>query len=215
MAVQIQAAKPGIVFTIGRAVLRPLLWLRYRPRVSGYEHVPESGPVLLASNHLAKADTILIPSFSPRKVQFLAKAGLFESPIGGWFFRHIGAVPVHRDVGSAAQAALQAGMAVLEAGQVFAVFPEGSRSLDGRLYRGHSGAAYLALATGATVIPVGLINNSLTAEIKFGAALDFSDLAELPGGKARAIATERIMSAIQSLTGQIRSDEYAAGSRDG
>lgn len=214
MAIQTQAARPGIVFTIGRAVLRPLLWLRYRPKVSGYEHVPETGPVLLASNHLAKADTILIPSFSPRKVQFLAKAGLFETPLGGWFFRHIGAVPVHRDIGSSAQIALQAGTAVLEAGQVFAVFPEGSRSLDGRLYRGHSGAAYMALATGATVIPVGLINSPGAAQIKFGAPLDFSDLAGLPGGKARTIATERIMSAIQELTGQVRTDEYAAGSRD-
>ena len=214
MAIQTRAAKPGIVFTIGRAVLRPLLWLRYRPKVSGVEHVPDTGAVLLASNHLAKADTILIPSFSPRKVQFLAKAALFETPIGGWFFRHIGAVPVHRDIGSAAQTALQAGVAVLEAGQVFAVFPEGSRSLDGRLYRGHSGAAYMALKTGATVIPVGLINKANAAEIKFGAPLDFSDLQGLPGGKARTIATERIMSAIQALTGQVRTEEYAAGSRD-
>ena len=218
------AARPGIVFTIGRAVLRPLLWLRFRPRVTGREHVPTHGPVLLASNHLSAVDTILIPSFSPRKVQFLAKASLFATPIGGWFFRHIGAIPVHREAGSAAQAALEAGTRVLAAGQVFAVFPEGSRSRDGRLYRGRSGAAFMALETGATVVPVGLIgiNRAIVdpatgkpspAEIRFGAPIDLSDLAALPGGRARREATERIMAAIQRLTGQELAGCYSEGGR--
>lgn len=218
------AARPGVVFTIGRAVLRPLLWLRFRPRVTGREHVPLHGPVLLTSNHLSAVDTILIPSFSPRKVQFLAKASLFATPIGGWFFRHIGAIPVHREAGSAAQAALEAGTRVLAAGQVFAVFPEGSRSRDGRLYRGRSGAAFMALETGATIVPVGLIgiNRSLVdaatgkppkAEIRFGTPIDLSDLAALPGGRARREATERIMAAIQQLTGQELADGYSEGGR--
>ena len=218
------AARPGIVFTIGRAVLRPLLWLHFRPRVTGREHVPAHGPVLLASNHLSAVDTILIPSFSPRKVQFLAKASLFAPPIGGWFFRHIGAIPVHREAGSAAQAALEAGTRVLAAGQVFAVFPEGSRSRDGRLYRGRSGAAFMALETGATVVPVGLIgiNRAIVdpatgkpspAEIRFGAPIALSDLAALPGGRARREATERIMAAIQQLTGQELAGGYSEGGR--
>ena len=218
------AARPGIVFTIGRAVLRPLLWLRFRPRVTGREHVPAHGPVLLASNHLSAVDTILIPSFSPRKVQFLAKASLFSTPIGGWFFRHIGAIPVHREAGSAAQAALEAGTRVLAAGQVFAVFPEGSRSRDGRLYRGRSGAAFMALETGATVVPVGLIgiNRAIVdpatgkpapPEIRVGAPIDLSDLAALPGGRARREATERIMAAIQQLTGQELAGGYSEGGR--
>ena len=218
------AARPGIVFTIGRAVLRPLLWLHFRPRVTGREHVPAHGPVLLASNHLSAVDTILIPSFSPRKVQFLAKASLFSTPIGGWFFRHIGAIPVHREAGSAAQGALEAGTRVLAAGQVFAVFPEGSRSRDGRLYRGRSGAAFMALETGATVVPVGLIgiNRAIVdpasgkpspAEIRFGAPIDLSDLAALPGGRARREATERIMAAIQQLTGQELAGGYSEGGR--
>ena len=218
------AARPGIVFTIGRAVLRPLLWLRFRPRVTGREHVPAHGPVLLASNHLSAVDTILIPSFSPRKVQFLAKASLFATPIGGWFFRHIGAIPVHREAGSAAQAALEAGTRVLAAGQVFAVFPEGSRSRDGRLYRGRSGAAFMALETGATVVPVGLIgiNRAIVdpatgkpspAEIRFGAPIALSDLAALPGGRARQEATERIMAAIQQLIGQELAGGYSEGGR--
>ncbi len=218
------AVSPGPVFTIGRAVLRPLLWLRFRPRVSGTAHIPKNGAVLLASNHLSGIDTILIPSCSPRKVQFLAKASLFAGPVRGWFFRQIGAIPVHREASSAAQDALAAGRNVLAAGQVFAVFPEGSRSRDGRLHRGRSGAAYLALETGATVVPVGLIgtNRKLVdprtgrvprVEVKFGPPVQLSDLTDLPAGRARREATERIMAAIHQLTGQERAEGYAEGGR--
>lgn len=217
-------ARPGPVFTIGRAVLRPLLRLRYRPRVTGRAHVPETGPVLLVSNHLSGLDTILIPSFSPRKVQFLAKASLFASRIGGWFFRGIGAVPVHREASQAAQDALDAGREVLAAGSVFAIFPEGSRSRDGRLHRGRAGAAWLALETGAAVVPVGLVGTNRRLRdaatgraprvaLRFGAPLDLSDLAALPGGRARREATERIMAAIQGLSGQERAEGYAEGGR--
>ncbi|GAA1794132.1 lysophospholipid acyltransferase family protein [Leucobacter iarius] len=218
------SARPGPVFFIGRAVLRPLLRLRFRPRVSGREHVPVAGPVLLASNHLSGLDTILIPSFAPRQVQFLAKESLFSSRIGGWFFRGIGAIPVHRSAGSAAQAALDAGRDVLAAGRVFAVFPEGSRSRDGRLYRGRGGAAWMALETGATVVPVGLIGTDRSlrdpatgraprVELRFGAPIPLDDLAGLPGGRARREATERIMAAIRELSGQEPADDYAAGGR--
>lgn len=216
----ISASPPGLVFIIGRAILRPLLRARYHPLVRGAAHVPQSGPVLLVSNHLSAADTILIPSFSPRKVQFLAKASLFSGSLRGWFFRQIGAIPVHREAGSAAQAALDAGREVLAAGHVFAVFPEGSRSPDGRLYRGRSGAAYLALETGAVVVPVGLIGTQRSTRapgtrtrIIYGPPVALNDLATLPGGRARSIATERIMAAIQALTDQERASEYASGGR--
>ena len=179
-------------------------------------HVPTQGPVFLASNHLSMLDAVLIPSFSPRKVQFLAKASLFSNRIGRWFFPRIGAIPVHREASSAAQAALETGRKVLAAGNVFAVFPEGSRSRNGRLYRGRTGAAWLALETGATVIPVGIIGTDRgragQISLRFGAPVDLSDLAELPSGRARKEATERIMAAIQSLTGQERADTYAPGS---
>lgn len=208
--------RPGPIFIIGRAILRPILRVRYRPTITGTEHVPSQGPVLLASNHLSMLDAILIPSFSPRKVQFLAKASLFSSRIGSWFFPRIGAIPVHREASSAAQAALEAGREVLAAGNVFAVFPEGSRSRDGRLYRGRSGAAWLALETGATVIPVGIIGTDRgragQISLHFGAPVVLSDLTALPSGQARREATERIMAAIQSLTGQERADVFAPGS---
>ena len=212
-------ARPGPVFTIGRAVLRPLLWLRFRPRVTGREHVPGTGAVLLASNHLSGLDTILIPTSAPRPVQFLAKASLFESRLGSWFFRGIGAIPVHRSASGAAQAALDAGREVLASGRVFAVFPEGSRSRDGRLARGRGGAAWLALETGATVVPVGLIGTDRRrpagggrpprVELRFGPPVPLGDLPGLPAGRARREATERIMRAIQQLSGQERSDDYA------
>lgn len=208
---------------LGRAILRPLLKLRFRPRVTGLEHIPSHGPVLLASNHLAKLDTILIPSLSTRQVRFLAKASLFRNRLAGWFMRQIGSVPVVRGLGSAASAALEAGREVLAAGEVFAVFPEGSRSRDGKLHRGRSGAAFLALETGAAVIPVGLIgtNRELRdpqsgrvprVEVHFGEAVSLEDLRELPGGAARREATQRIMSAIQRLSRQELADGFAEGS---
>lgn len=211
--------RPGPVYYIGRAALRPYLWLKFRPLVTGASNVPKTGAVLLASNHLSGFDTILIPTFAPRQVQFLAKASLFKSRLGGWFFRQIGAIPVHREASAAAQDALNTGRAVLESGSVFAVFPEGSRSRDGRLYRGRSGAAWLALETGATVVPVGLIGTNSKrpkgprCEIRFGEPLDFSDLAGMPGGRARREAIERIMAAIAGLTGQERASSYAEGGR--
>ena len=218
-------AKPGPVYVIGRAFLRPALWLRHRPRITGREHVPKHGPVLLASNHLASLDTILIPSFAPRRVQFLAKESLFRSRLGKWFFTSIGAIPVHREASSAAQGALDAGRKVLGAGSVFAVFPEGSRSRDGRLYRGRSGAAWLALETGATVVPIGLVGtNRALREVRtgkpprvaihYGPPVDLADLAGLPSGPARREATERIMAAIHALSGQELAGGYAEGGRD-
>lgn len=186
--------------------------------------MPEDGAVLLASNHLSGLDTILIPSFAPRQVQFLAKASLFHGRIGRWFFTSIGAIPVHRETSSAAQDALNLGRDVLAAGNVFAVFPEGSRSRDGRLYRGRGGAAWLALETGATVVPVGLVGTNRRLRdprtgqrqrvaIHYGPPIDLTDLAGLPAGRARREATERIMHAIHALTGQDRSEGYAEGGR--
>jgi len=219
-AAGVAPSRPSPVFLIGRAVLRPLLRLRFRPRVSGLDNIPGAGAVLLASNHLASLDTILIPSLSTRQVRFLAKASLFRTPLRGWFMRRIGSVPVMREAGSAANAALEAGRRVLAAGEVFAVFPEGSRSRDGRLYRGRSGAAFMALETGACVIPVGLVGTNRKmkdpatgraprVEVRFGCPVPLDDLAGLPAGRARREATARIMEAIRALSGQELADGFA------
>lgn len=224
-------SRPGWVYFLGRVVLRPLFWLLFRTRRTGHRDAPATGPVLLAANHLNSWDPVLIPVAAVRPVQFLTKASFFERSglLGGflrWFFTNIGAVPVLRAAGSEAQAALAAGSAILSAGSVFAVFPEGTRSRDGRLYKGRGGAAWMALETGAVVVPVGVVGTrdmkmfgwlkrgAVRPEVRFGQALDLSDLAGMPGGVARRIATDRIMDAIAELTGQERADEFNSSSTD-
>lgn len=225
------APRPGAIYFVGRVVLRPLFWLLYRPRIVGRDAIPERGPVLLASNHLASLDTVIIPTSATRPVQFLIKSSYFTRPgvVGRflrWFFTSIGGVPVYRATGRDARAALDAGSSILRAGSVFAVFPEGTRSRDGKLHQGHGGAAWMAHDTGAAVVPVGLIGTGTVKplshllpgrprlEVRFGAPLDLADLEGVPDGKARREITERMMAAIAELSGQERSGSVNASSRD-
>jgi 1-acyl-sn-glycerol-3-phosphate acyltransferase len=225
------APRPGAIYFIGRAVLRPLFWLLYRPRIVGRDNIPERGPVLLASNHLAALDTVIIPTAAARPVQFLIKSSYFTGRgvlgrFSRWFFTSIGGVPVYRATGRDARAALDAGSGILRAGSVFAVFPEGTRSRDGKLHEGHGGAAWMARDTGAAVVPVGLIGTGTAKplghllpgrprlEVHFARPLDLSDLAGVPDGKARRVITERTMAAIARLSGQERSGSVNSTSRD-
>ena len=225
------APRPGAIYFLGRAVLRPLFWVMYRPRVVGRGNVPPRGPVLLASNHLASLDTVIIPTSASRPVQFLIKSSYFtRSGLLGrfmrWFFTSIGGVPVYRATGRDARAALDAGSSILRAGSVFAVFPEGTRSRDGKLHEGHGGAAWMARDTGAAVVPVGLIGTGTVKpfshllpgrpriEVRFGEPLDLTDLEGVPDGRARREITERMMAAIAGLSGQERSGSVNATSRD-
>ncbi|WP_417554995.1 lysophospholipid acyltransferase family protein [Microbacterium sp.] len=225
------APRAGAVYFFGRAILRPLFWAMYRPRITGRGNVPERGPVLLVSNHLSSLDTLIIPTSAVRPVQFLIKASYFEGSgmlgrFKRWFFGSIGGVPVRRAAGRDARAALDAGSSVLRAGSVFAVFPEGTRSRDGKLHDGHGGAAWMARDTGAAVVPVGLIGTGSVKplshllpgrprlEVRFGEPLDLTDLAGMPAGRARHEITERMMAAIAQLSGQERSGSVNASSRD-
>lgn len=199
------------MYRIGRSIIRPYLRLRYRPVISGLENIPQAGPVLLVSNHLASLDTLLIPSFSSRKVHFLAKESLFKTRFRKWIMASIGAVPVQRDGAQAAQAALEAGKTVLQSGHVFAVFPEGTRSTTGLLNSGKPGAAWLALETQAAVVPIGLIGTNRKQnvaksriEMRVGTPVNLRDLGGVQTGKNRREATERIMQAIAALSGQQR-----------
>ena len=216
----------GATYALGRFVVAPLARLVYRPHVEGRGNVPKSGPVIFASNHLSFIDSIAIPVAAPRPVHFLAKSSYFDGPgLGGWlskqFFTAIGAVPVQRGAGQAALDALEQQRALLEQGSTVALYPEGTRSLDGRLYKGRTGVSFLALQTGAPVVPVGLIGTddvmpvgakmpSLThrVTVKFGEPLDLGHHGPATSGRARRAATDEIMSAIHALSGQELANAY-------
>jgi 1-acyl-sn-glycerol-3-phosphate acyltransferase len=134
-------------------------WLRflYRVKVEGMETVPKDGPVILASNHVSFSDSIFLPLMLPRRVTFVAKAEYFEDRKTAWFFRAMGQIPIKREGGSASQRALASAQEVLDGGGVFGIYPEGTRSPDGRLYKGHTGVARLALGCRAPVVAVAMV----------------------------------------------------------
>lgn len=194
-------------------------------RTEGREHVPALGPVILASNHLSFIDSVVIRLAAPRRVTFLTKAEYFtgRGPKGlltRWFFTAVGSVPVARGQHRAATAALDTALEVLGGGNVFGIYPEGTRSLDGRLYRGRTGVAWLALTSGAPVIPVALhgterlqpVGNRIPrlhrVTVRFGRPLRFSGDPAL--ARTRRAVTNDVMAAIAALSGQERADRFAA-----
>jgi 1-acyl-sn-glycerol-3-phosphate acyltransferase len=146
-----------VAYWVLRVLLTPLLRFFYRVRVEGLEHVPRHGPAILASNHLSFCDSIFLPLVLPRRVTFVAKAEYFEDPKTAWFFRAVGQIPIKREGGSASERALTSACEVLTRSGLFGIYPEGTRSPDGRLHRGHTGVARLALQTGAPVLAVAMI----------------------------------------------------------
>jgi len=217
--------RPGFLYLFGRVVLSTIARTVYRPKVIGRRNVPKDGAVILASNHLAFIDSIVIPVTAPRRVQFLAKSHYFEGHglkgrIQKAFFTSIGAVGVTRGAGQAAQEALDQSKRILDTGSAFAVYPEGTRSQDGRLYKGRTGVAWLALTTGAPVVPVGLIGTDQLQPagkimprfrritVVFGEPIDVSAYGTATSGRARRLATDQIMSAIQRCSGQEEAGVY-------
>ena len=146
-----------MAYWIVKVILTPILRVVYRIRVEGRDHLPTHGPVILASNHRSFLDSIFIPLIVRRRVTFVAKAEYFDDPKTAWFFRAVGQIPIRREGGSASEGALAAATDVLESGGVFGIYPEGTRTRDGLLHKGKTGVARLALATGAPIVPVGLI----------------------------------------------------------
>ncbi|MFE8013678.1 lysophospholipid acyltransferase family protein [Streptomyces antibioticus] len=209
-------------------VLGPLLKLTFRPRISGLEHIPESGAAIVAGNHLSFADHFLMPAVLKRRITFLAKAEYFTGPglkgrLTAAFFRSAGQIPVDRSGKEAGQAAIREGLGVLSKGELLGIYPEGTRSHDGRLYKGKVGVAVMALRAGVPVIPCAMIGTFEAqppgkvlptphpVTIRFGEPLDFSRYAGMEGEKAilRAV-TDEIMYAILSLSEQEYVDRYAA-----
>jgi 1-acyl-sn-glycerol-3-phosphate acyltransferase len=210
---------------LSRAFLAPLARLIFRPRIIGRANVPAHGAVIIASNHLSFADSIVITLVAPRSVSFLAKASYFTGTgFRGWlskaFFSGVGAIPVERGAGAAAQDALNSGLEVLAAGDAFSIYPEGTRSLDGRIYRGRTGVAWLALTSGAPVVPVALTGTQniqpvgsqrprlAKVTVEFGVPIDLTRHGSADSGKARRQATDEIMDAIQKMSGQEPAHAY-------
>jgi 1-acyl-sn-glycerol-3-phosphate acyltransferase len=197
----------------------------FRPRAEGTEHVPATGGAILASNHLSAADWIFMPLSLKRRVTFLAKAEYFTGKgVKGFlrraFFTGAGQVPIDRSSASAAENAIQTGLRILREGKLLGIYPEGTRSPDGRLYRGKTGVARMTLETGAPVIPVAMVysrkrlpfGRKITrVRVRFGEPLDFSRYEGLSGDRfvERSI-TDEIMYEIMTLSGQEYVDVYGA-----
>ncbi len=219
-----------MAYWVLKIILTPILRIVFRVRIEGTDNVPPSGPVILASNHQSFIDSVFLPLAVHRRVTFVAKAEYFESRKTAWIFRAVGMIPLKRDGGSASERALAAACEVLMSGGVLGIYPEGTRSPDGRLYRGHTGVARLAVQCGAPVVPVaqfgtvdvqpiGAMMPRLfkPVRIKMGPPLRFAPPATngdggLPAGELRRM-TDQIMEAIASLSGQEYVDSYAKRDR--
>jgi 1-acyl-sn-glycerol-3-phosphate acyltransferase len=205
-----------------KLLLVPLVRVAFRITIEGRHHIPRHGAVILAANHLSFIDSFIIPLVTPRPVCFLAKAEYFQHPgIKGWLIRAclLDAIAVPRGARRAAQASLEVALDVLKDGKAFGIHPEGSRSRDGRLYRGRTGVAYLALASHAPVIPVAVLGTDRVQPVgarlprlgritvRFGPPLHFPD-PPANAAQARRAVTDEIMSAIQNLSGQEPAHAY-------
>ncbi|MER6405648.1 lysophospholipid acyltransferase family protein [Streptomyces viridosporus] len=209
-------------------LLGPLLRLLFRPRIEGLRHVPSSGAAIIAGNHLSFSDHFLMPAVLKRRITFLAKAEYFTGPglkgrLTAFFFRSAGQIPVDRSGKEAGRAAIREGLGVLAKGELLGIYPEGTRSHDGRLYKGKVGVAVMALKAGVPVVPCAMIGTFEAQPpgkviprlrpvvIRFGEPLDFSRHAGLEDEKAvlRAV-TDEIMYAILALSEQEYVDQYAA-----
>ena len=196
-----------------KAVLTPILRLVYRVRVEGREHIPRRGAVILAANHRSFLDSIFVPlAIGWRRDTFVAKAEYFEQRRTAWFFRAAGQIPIQRSGGNASDAALASATGVLERGGVFGIYPEGTRTRDGFTHRGHTGVARLARATGAAIVPIGLVG---TAEcqptdatlprlfrpitIRFGAPISPARAGDESEGLALRALTDEVMFEIVEL----------------
>jgi 1-acyl-sn-glycerol-3-phosphate acyltransferase len=208
--------------------LGPLLKAVYRPKVKGLENLPASGGAILAMNHISFVDSLFVPLLTKRRVVFLGKADYFDKWYTAWFFKAAGVIPVRREGGSASEAALLAGIRALEAGMVVGIYPEGTRSPDGRLYRGKTGVARMALEARVPVVPVAVLGTdevmpldaktpklSGQPRIEFGKALSFERFYDRPQDRfvLRSV-TDEILYEIMMLTGQEYVDEYASKVKD-
>jgi 1-acyl-sn-glycerol-3-phosphate acyltransferase len=221
-----------VFYWVVKAILGPILHLMFRPWAEGVDNVPKEGPVILAGNHLSFADHFFGALFLPRKVISLGKAEYFtgrgiKGLVSRAFFSGVGTVPIDRSGGKASEAALRTGLRILGEGHVLGIYPEGTRSPDGRLYKGKTGVARLALESRAPVIPWAMVNTfemmppgkifpkfGIRPGVRFGKPLDFSRYYGMEDDRLvlRAV-TDEIMYALMELADQEYVDKYATSAK--
>lgn len=213
------------IYTMTRSSIRGIIHGVCRAEVTGLENVPKEGGFIVASNHLSFFDSLIIQALTPRDVAFFAKAEYFTTPglkgkMMKTFFESVGSIPVQRGEQAASVAALDSLVEIVENGSGIGIYPEGTRSRDGQLYRGRTGVGWLALTTGVPVVPVGLIGTEKLQpagskgfrpakfHIHYGEPLYFDQLGRKHPLPQRRQATDRIVDAIAELSGQERVDSY-------
>jgi 1-acyl-sn-glycerol-3-phosphate acyltransferase len=214
-----------VLYRAAKIISVPTMHLLWRPKVEGREHVPARGPAILASNHLSVLDSFFLPALLPRQVRFVAKNEYFTgNRLTAMWMRNTGTMPIDRENASAAQAMLDTAVSVLEAGELFGIYPEGTRSPDGRLYRGKIGVAWLALTTGAPVIPVAMLGTDRVLPrgatvprlgkigVRLGKPMTFTG--DAAKARDRRDVTDQVMEAIQRLSGQEYVAKYAPSLKD-
>ena len=221
------AVASPVAYWLLKVLLTPLFVLLWRVQVEGREHVPADGAAVLAANHQSFCDSLFIPLVVPRKVTFLAKAEYFDSPKTAWFFRSVGQIPIRRGRGKEAERALATAADALREGRLVALYPEGTRSVDGRVHRGRTGVARLSRECRVPVIPVGIhgtlavqpvgsrfMRPGKTVVVRFGPPMRMSPAAEpsdpLAGHDHREGRefTDALMREIARLSGEPYVDEY-------
>jgi 1-acyl-sn-glycerol-3-phosphate acyltransferase len=221
-----------VQYRMSRLVAGPFLRMLARAKVTGAGNIPASGPAILASNHLSVIDSVYLPLLVARPVTFAAKSEYFTGTrlrdrAVGAYLRSTKQLSTDRAGARAAQDMLEAALALLESGQLFGIYPEGTRSPDGRLYRGRTGVGFLALHSGAPVIPVAMVGTEHILppgqrlprpgkiEIRIGEPLDFAELRGQPAGaRQRRAVTDDVVRAIQKLSGQEYVPMYASARKE-
>lgn len=213
----------GKLYPVAKAVMTPVFRGLWRIATQGLDHVPATGPAIFCPNHTSVIDSFMLPCVLPRRISFVGKAEYMDSWKTKHLFPALGMIPIDRSGGDAAERALATAARVLDAGEFFGIYPEGTRARDGRLHRGHTGPARLALRTGAPIIPVGILGTReiqppdakvprpfKRAELRFGRPIDVRRYADRADDRMvlRQIIDE-VMFEIRELTGQEYVDEYA------
>jgi 1-acyl-sn-glycerol-3-phosphate acyltransferase len=217
----------GQFYPVARAILKPTFAFTWNLMIEGIDNVPETGPAIIAPNHISVLDSFFLPAVLPRRITYVGKAEYMDSWKTRYLFPALGMIPIDRSGGDSATAALDAASGILGQGELFGIYPEGTRSRDGRLHKGHTGVARLALRAGAPIIPVGLQGTIevmpagakvptpfRTVRIRFGRAIDVTRHRQDDNRLLLRQITDEVMYEIRALSGQEYVNEYATRRSD-